>query len=94
MLVSKAERANGQVVKVVARNTSQECSGCGAKVRKTLAVRIHKCAHCNLEIHRDTNGARVILGRAVVGPWSGYVLKTNDLVEDRRSGNPIEKIAA
>lgn len=43
------------------RGTSQICSKCGAVVKKTLAMRIHKC-ECGLKIDRDVNAAINILG--------------------------------
>lgn len=36
------------------RRTSINCSGCGARVEKTLAVRVHSC-ECGLVIDRDWN---------------------------------------
>jgi putative transposase len=61
---SKAESAGRRVVLVPAQYTSQDCSGCGARVRKTLAVREHRCTACGLVLHRDHNAARNINGRA------------------------------
>lgn len=52
----KAESAGKQVILVNPRGTSQVCSNCGAMVRKTLAVRVHKC-ECGLELDRDVNAA-------------------------------------
>jgi len=57
----KAEEASRKVVKVNPRNTSQNCSGCGEKVEKSLAVRIHNCPYCSLVMDRDENAARNIL---------------------------------
>jgi len=65
ILAYKAEEAGKQVVKVNPHNTSQICSGCGHIVKKTLAVRIHKCPHCGLELDRDINAARNILAAAL-----------------------------
>jgi putative transposase len=65
ILAYKAEEAGKQVVKVNPYNTSQICSGCGHIVKKTLAVRIHKCPHCGLELDRDINAARNILATAL-----------------------------
>lgn len=65
ILAYKAEEAGKQVVKVNPYNTSQICSGCGHIVKKTLAVRIHKCPHCGLELDRDINAARNILAAAL-----------------------------
>lgn len=65
ILAYKAEEAGKQVIKVNPHNTSQICSGCGHIVKKTLAVRIHKCPHCGLELDRDINAARNILATAL-----------------------------
>ena len=61
----KAESAGVSVVEVNPRGTSQACSGCGCEVRKVLSVRIHRCPHCGLVLHRDINAARNILSRAL-----------------------------
>ena len=63
---AKAEWAGRSVVKVPAQFTSQDCSGCGSRVLKSLAVREHKCAACGLILHRDHNAALNIKGRAVL----------------------------
>lgn len=57
MVGYKAETACKLHIQVPPRNTSQNCSGCGAKVPKTLAVRMHKCPHCKLKIDRDYNAS-------------------------------------
>jgi putative transposase len=61
MLAYKAENAGKLVVKVDPRNTTQRCSRCGRIVKKSLAVRIHRCPYCGLEIDRDYNSALDIL---------------------------------
>ena len=94
MLRYKAEKAGGRFAVVEARNTSQHCSGCGSLVRKDLNVRIHRCAHCKMEVHRDVNAAMNILKLAVAGRWSGFATQNNALAGGRRSGNLGEKIAA
>jgi putative transposase len=43
--------------------TSQECSGCGETVKKTLSERVHNCPHCGLTMDRDWNAAINILNR-------------------------------
>jgi len=50
------------------RGTSINCSGCGKRVEKTLAVRVHSCS-CGLVIDRDWNSALNLLnlGRQSVG---------------------------
>lgn len=68
LLRYKAVRAGTRLAEVDPRNTSQDCSGCGARVPKELQVRRHDCPHCGLSIDRDLNAARNILYRAGVGP--------------------------
>lgn len=62
---SKAEEVGTEVIPVDPRNTSQDCSGCGTRVEKTLATRVHKCPSCGLVLDRDHNAARNILARAM-----------------------------
>lgn len=63
-LIAKAENAGRRVWKVAAAFTSQDCSRCGARVKKSLAVREHRCIGCGLVLRRDHNAAINILGRA------------------------------
>lgn len=64
MLTYKAEEAGRLLVKVDARGTSQTCI-CGAEVRKTLAVRVHRCVSCGLVADRDHVSAQLILAKAL-----------------------------
>lgn len=64
ILDAKAEEAGRRVWKVAAPYTSQECSGCGHRMKKTLAEREHRCSECGLHLHRDHNAAINIQGRA------------------------------
>jgi putative transposase len=57
ILTSKAAEAGRQVVKVAPQFTSQDCARCGQRVRKTLAVREHRCIACGFVAHRDHNAA-------------------------------------
>ncbi len=59
----KAESAGRKVILVNPRNTSQTCSNCGVMVKKSLAVRTHKCPYCGLILDRDVNAAINILRR-------------------------------
>ena len=86
----KAERAGALCIEIDAKNTSQQCSGCGHLVSKELSVRTHDCPHCGLLMDRDENAARNILARAVVGPGLANVV----LKDKRRAGNLGEKLAA
>lgn len=56
----KAAWAGRRVVLVDPRNTSQQCSACGAIVPKDLSERIHHCS-CGLTLDRDHNAALNIL---------------------------------
>lgn len=51
------------VVPVEPKYTSQDCSNCGARVKKSLSVRTHFCS-CGTILDRDENAARNILAKA------------------------------
>jgi putative transposase len=53
------------LVKVNPHNPSQDCSGCGVKVRKDLSLRWHSCRDCYTELEQDINAAINILKRAI-----------------------------
>jgi len=53
--------SNVPIVAVSPRFTSQECSGCGFRVQKSLSVRTHVCLGCGLLLDRDWNAALNIL---------------------------------
>ena len=54
------------VVAVSPRFTTQDCSGCGFRVKKTLSMRTHICPNCGLVLDRDENAALNILAAALV----------------------------
>ncbi len=60
-LAYKAAWAGRRFVAVNPAYTSQDCSGCGHRQKKTLAVRIHQCACCGLTLERDHHAAVNIL---------------------------------
>lgn len=64
ILACKAAYAGKRVEAVPPAYTSQECSGCGEHVPKSLSVRTHVCPSCGLVLDRDTNAAVNIL-------WAG-----------------------
>ena len=68
MLRYKAACAGARLIEVDPRNTSQDCSGCGRRVKKELNDRLHECAFCGLKLDRDLNAARNILHRGEVVP--------------------------
>jgi putative transposase len=53
------------VVAVSPNYTSQDCSSCGHRVKKSLSTRTHSCSNCNMEICRDTNAAINILKKGM-----------------------------
>ena len=61
ILEGKAAYASRRVVAVSPAYTSQDCSGCGERVGKSLSMRTHVCPSCGLVIDRDENAAWNIL---------------------------------
>ncbi|MBG1268128.1 RNA-guided endonuclease InsQ/TnpB family protein [Nostoc sp. WHI] len=61
-------------VAVPPHNTSQNCSNCGQKVKKSLSTRTHVCPHCNYVEDRDVNASINILklGLTTVGHTGSY----------------------
>jgi putative transposase len=57
------------VLAVPPNYTSQDCSSCGHRVKKSLSTRTHSCPSCGIEICRDTNAAINILkkGMGILG---------------------------
>jgi putative transposase len=54
---------NVETIPVPPHYSSQDCSACGARVKKSLSTRTHIC-QCGCELDRDTNASIVILNRA------------------------------
>jgi len=55
------------VIAVAPQFTTQDCSGCGRRVSKSLSVRTHVCPQCGLVLDRDQNAALNILAKALHG---------------------------
>jgi len=68
ILSGKAAYAGRRVIAVPPAYTSQDCSGCGERVEKSLSVRTHVCISCGLILDRDENAARNI-------QWVGQTLQ-------------------
>jgi putative transposase len=68
ILAFKAACAGKRVEAVNPAYTSQDCSGCGERIQKSLSVRTHVCTHCGLILDRDENAAKNIL-------WLGQSLR-------------------
>lgn len=76
ILVSKAESAGRELVKVNPAGTSQACSACGAVVPKTLAQRTHRCPGCGYTASRDMNAAiNVLLKGLGPSPRGGAAIR-------------------
>jgi putative transposase len=63
ILAYKAAWAGKRAEAVSPAYTSQDCSGCGERVSKSLSVRTHVCPSCGLILDRDANAARNIQWR-------------------------------
>ena len=75
MLRYKAAKADGELIEVDPRYTSQTCPECGVIKSKELAERVHRCP-CGCVLDRDVAAARVILLRAGNGPGGRNALAT------------------
>lgn len=66
--------------------TSQECSGCGNVVKKTLSTRTHVC-QCGCVLGRDHNAARNILSRGLgtVGHTGTFGLEPSNALGESTS---------
>jgi putative transposase len=63
ILAYTAAGANKRVEAVNPASTSQDCSGCGTRIHKSLSVRTQVCTHCGLMLDRDENLAKTMLWR-------------------------------
>jgi putative transposase len=63
LLAYKAACAGKRVGAVSPASTSQDCSGWGARIQKSLSVRTHVCTNCGLILDRDENAATNIQWR-------------------------------
>ena len=85
--VQKLEYKCKLLVEVPARNTTINCSRCGNKVPKSLAVRIHRCDKCNLVMDRDYNASINILQKGLDIFGIGLDMK---LPQELREVTPVE----
>ena len=78
-------------IAVPPQNTSQNCSNCGRKVKKSLSTRTHICLYCGYVADRDVNAAINILKKALstVGHTGTYTL-VGDLSSGERWSNPAK----
>lgn len=57
MLAYKCNNNGGKLVSIKPHYTSQDCSGCDERVKKSLSVRTHVCKSCGAILDRDHNAA-------------------------------------
>ena len=77
------------VVAVTPAYTSQNCSNCGHRVKKSLSTRTHSCYNCGVEICRDTNAAINILKKGM--KILGVEWQNNSTQGHWESASPDEK---
>ncbi|MCM0593753.1 MAG: transposase [Gloeotrichia echinulata DEX184] len=77
------------VVAVTPAYTSQDCSNCGHRVKKSLSTRTHSCYNCGVEICRDTNAAINILKKGM--KILGVEWQNNSTQGHWESASPDEK---
>jgi len=65
MLAYKCEKYGGVLIKVEPHYTSQDCSCCGNRVKKSLSIRTHICTKCGTVLDRDHNASLNILHKAL-----------------------------
>nr|BBH87512.1 transposase [Thermosporothrix sp. COM3] len=74
------------VIGVEPAYTSQDCSRCGQRVKKSLSMRTHLCPGCGLLLDRDHNAALNILQKALQGTVGQT--GTDEGVSSNASGQP------
>ncbi len=82
ILAYTAACAGKRVGAVPPAYTSQDCSGCGTRVPKSLSVRTHVCPTCGLVLDRDANAARNI-------QWHGQRLRGVPAVAGAMNREPV-----
>ncbi|MCG7336138.1 transposase [Sporosarcina sp. ACRSM] len=65
MLAYKCEKQGGALVKVEPTYTTQDCSACGERVKKSLSIRTHICIKCGTVLDRDHNASLNILEKGL-----------------------------
>ena len=65
MLTYKCEREGGLLIKVEPAFTTQDCSSCGTRVKKSLSIRTHICKKCGIILDRDHNASLNILKKGL-----------------------------
>ena len=55
----------GVLIKVEPQYTSQDCSTCGERIKKSLSIRTHICPKCGTILDRDYNASLNILQKGL-----------------------------
>ncbi len=74
------------IIAVAPHFTSQECSICGAMVKKSLSVRTHICTGCDAVLDRDQNAALNILAKALACTLGHRETSSSSSEEENASG--------
>jgi putative transposase len=82
ILAYKAACAGKRVEAVNPAFTTQDCSGCGERISKSLSVRTHVCTTCGLILDRDENAARNI-------QWRGQRLRGVPAIAGAMNREPV-----
>jgi putative transposase len=83
---------NREIIAVEPKYTSQDCSNCGNRVKKSLSTRTHICS-CGTVLCRDHNAAINILNKGEpVRSWEGSAVLGVSPMSDCR-GLPHEQLA-
>lgn len=75
MLRNKAESAGCEVIFVNPKNTTKQCSECGALQDVPLSERTYCCPVCGATMDRDVNAARNILKLGIAGHAKTYACR-------------------
>ena len=73
--------------------TSQECSDCGAIVKKSLSTRTHKCK-CGCELQRDHNAAINILRRGLSTLGHRGIHASGDTTSTVHDSGSVQQVAS
>lgn len=65
MLAYKCEKQGGVLIKVEPKYTTQDCSSCDERVKKSLSIRTHICMKCGTILDRDHNASLNILKKGL-----------------------------
>jgi putative transposase len=85
---------NVAVIAVAPHFTSQDCSACGTRIKKSLSVRTHVCHNCGMVMDRDQNAALNILDKGMMvlsGRQEPVGHASHETLLDRRSSTRVSR---